>query len=145
MEDLQKQLVSYKETVEKLTLQVSKQLPPFSEESFVSDEQIQFYTGLPNIKIVKVVFEHVSRGLASDSGTKLSQFQEFLCVLVKLRTNAAIEDLCYHLNISPATVSLNWLKQMDTRLKELIPWPDRDALRKTMPDCFQVSFGCKLS
>ena len=36
---LQEQLVSYKETVEKLTLQVTKQLPPFSEESFLSDEQ----------------------------------------------------------------------------------------------------------
>ena len=28
---LQEQLVSYEETVEKLTMQVSKQLPPFSE------------------------------------------------------------------------------------------------------------------
>ena len=51
-------------------------------------------------------------------------------MLVKLRTNAANEDLCYHLNISPATVSrilLQWLKQMDIRLQHLIFWPDRDA------------------
>ena len=145
IEALQEQLVSYKETVEKLTLQVTKQLPPFSEESFVSDEQTQFYTGLPNIKII---FEHVSKGLPSDGVTKLSQFQEFVCVLVKLRTNAANEDLCYRLNISPATVSrilLKWLKRMDIRLQELIFWPDRDALRKTMPECFQVAFERKVA
>jgi len=124
---LQEQLVSYKETVEKLTLQVSKQIPPFSEEIFVSDEQTQFYTGLPNITMIKIIFEHVSKSLPSDGVTKLSQFQEYVCVLVKLRTNAANEDLCYRLNISPATVSrilLKWLKQMDIRLQELIFLPD---------------------
>ena len=62
-------------------------------------------------------------GLPSDGITKLSQFQEFVCVLVKLRTNAANEDLCYRSNISPATVSrilLKCLKRMDIRLQELI-------------------------
>ena len=30
---------------------------------------------------------------------------------------------------------------MDLRLKDLIIWPERDNLRKTMPLCFQESFG----
>ena len=30
---------------------------------------------------------------------------------------------------------------MDIRLRDLIIWPDRDSLRKTMPVCFQQSFG----
>ena len=47
---LQYQLVNYKDTVEKLIQQVGKQVPPFSEENFVSNKQTQFYTGLPNIK-----------------------------------------------------------------------------------------------
>ena len=34
---------------------------------------------------------------------------------------------------------------MDIRLKSLIFWPDRDALQKTMPDCFQASFGKKVA
>ena len=98
--------------------------------------------------MVKIIFEHVSKGLPSDGVTKLSQFQEFVSVLVKLRTNAANEDLCYRLNISPATVSrilLKWLKQMDIRLQKLIFWPDRDALRKTMPECFQVAIERKVA
>ena len=98
--------------------------------------------------MVKIIFEHVSKGLSSDGVTKLTQFQEFVSVLVKLRTNTANEDLCYRLNISPATVSrivLKWLKQMDIRLQHLIFWPDRDALRKTIPDCFQESFERKVA
>ena len=33
---------------------------------------------------------------------------------------------------------------MDTQLKPLIIWPDRDVLHKTMPACFQESFGKKV-
>ena len=39
---------------------------------------------------------------------------------------------------------LKWLKQMDTRIRNLIIWPDRDAFQKTMPVCFQTSFGKKV-
>ena len=34
---------------------------------------------------------------------------------------------------------------MDIRLQHLIFWPDHDALRKTMPDCFQVAFERKVA
>ena len=33
---------------------------------------------------------------------------------------------------------------MDTQLQPLIIWPDRDVLQKTMPACFQESFGKKV-
>ena len=34
---------------------------------------------------------------------------------------------------------------MDIRLQDLIIWPDRDSLRKTMPQCFQESFRKKVA
>ena len=34
---------------------------------------------------------------------------------------------------------------MDLRLQDLIIWPDRDVLQKTMPVCFQASFGKKVA
>ena len=34
---------------------------------------------------------------------------------------------------------------MHNRLNHLIFWPDRDALMKTMPACFQASFGKRVS
>ena len=103
---------------------------------------------LPNIKMVNIIFEHVTKGLSSDGITKLSQFQEFVCVLVKLLTNVANKNLCYHLNISPTTasrISLKWLKQMNIRLQELIFWPDQDALTKTRSVCFPVAFEHKVA
>jgi len=59
-----------------------------------------------------------------------------------------MEYLAYCFGVSPSTVSrifLKWLKQMDLRLSNLILWPDHEALRKTMPACFQASFGKKVA
>ena len=68
--------------------------------------------------------------------------------MVKLSVNTPIEDLGYRFRVSTSTVSrilLKWLRQMDIRLKDLIHWLDRDALQKTMPVCFQESFGKKVA
>ena len=105
-------------------------------------EYTKFYAGLPNFRLVKAVFNHVSKGLPPEGATKLSYFQEFMCLLIKLRTNVQNEKLVHRFNVSPATISriiLKWLKKMDTRLSGLIFWPDREALRKTMPECFKDS------
>jgi len=48
-----------------------------------SDEYTLFHTGLPNFKLLKAVFDHVAKGLSSDGASKLSQFQEFMCVMLK--------------------------------------------------------------
>ena len=145
VEALERELIVSKSN----TRVLAEKLPPvaFSEESLVNDEMVRFYTGMPNIKIVKAVFDHVSRTLSSDSSTKLSPFQELMCTLLKLRLNSPIEDLAYRFGVSPSTVSRilsKWLKQMDTQLQPLIIWPDRDVLQKTMPVCFQESFGKKV-
>ena len=76
IEELQKELAHYKATVDKLTQQLDDRPAPFSE-SFVSDEYTKFYTGLPNFRLVKAVFDHVSKGLPPAAATKLSYFQDF--------------------------------------------------------------------
>ncbi|XP_065911810.1 uncharacterized protein [Dysidea avara] len=117
---------------------------PFNEQSLVDDACVQFYTGLPNLYIVKTVLDHVHKTMAGERATKLSSFQEFMCVLLKLRLNSPLQDLAYRFQVSLSTVSRilsKWLVQMDIRLQKLIVWPDRDSLRKTMPKCFQTAFG----
>ena len=57
-----------------------------------------------------------------------------------------LEDLAYCFNVSVSTISrvfLAWMVAMDTRLSPLIKWPDREDLWRTMPQCFQFSFGKK--
>ena len=151
IKELQDELADCKQALEKLSahVQVREYLPQFCEERFTNDSFTQHYTGLPNIQILKIVFDHVSMTLPpSEKSTKLSSFDEFICVMIKLRTNRANEDLSYCFGVSPATISRTLLKlfiQMDIRLRNLILWPDRDALWKTLPECFRSSFGTKVA
>ena len=69
-------------------------------------------------------------------------------VLMKLRLNAQMQDLAYRFIISFSTVSRifsKWMNIMNRRLGHLILWPNRDALTRTMPICFQESFGKKVT
>ena len=148
VKELQDQLADCQKAIDNLIEQGAERLPPFCEESFMSDEFTVTHTSLPNLKVLKAVFDHVSRTLPIERATKLSQFQEFICVMVKLQTNAPNKLLGYSFGVSASTISrilLKWLIQMDIRLQDLIIWPDRDALRKTMPSCFQKSFGKKVA
>ena len=149
IKELQDELADCKQALDKLSSQVREHLPQFCEERFMNDSFTQHYTGLPNIEVLKIVFDHVSKTLPlSERSTKLSSFEEFICVMIKLRTNRSNEDLSYCFGVSPATISralLKWLKQMDIRLRNLILWPDHDALWKTMPECFRSSFGTKVA
>ena len=64
---IQRELSSAKLTIERLTQQLNDHLPPFCEQSFVTDEYTKFHTGLPNFKVVKAIFDHVSKGLPTNS------------------------------------------------------------------------------
>ena len=122
-------------------------IPPFSE-SYLDQCDVTFYTGLPNIKIVKAVFNHVLPAITQSAFSKLTAFQEFMMTMLKLRLNCQLQDLAQRFSVSPSTVSriiLKWLKALYARLKKLIIWPDREALKKTMPVCFQAAFGSKVA
>ena len=86
----------------------------------------------------------------------MSLFQKVLLGLIRMRLNLSGRDLGYRFGgISEATVSRTFLHVVDVlyhRLKPLIIWPDRDALRRTLPmdfrkhcpncvviiDCFEI-------
>ena len=122
--------------------------PSFSEQTFLSDDYVKFYTGLPNITILKAVFDHVLPAVSLSDSSKLMPFLEYIAVLMKLRLNSNHQDLAYQLGVSMATISRivqKWVKAMDVRLGPLILWPERDVLQKTMPACFQESFWEKVA
>ena len=143
--DLQLQVQNFK-TTNFLSRQLKSYIAPFSEEYFTTDEHVKFYTGLPNLYILRSVFQHVISldGSGRLQFCKLSLFQEFSAVLVKLRMDCPIQDLAYRLDVSVATMShmfTKWLALLDNGLKPLIIWPDHEALRLTMPLSFRESFG----
>ncbi len=44
-----------------ITKYLTLQTPPFSESTLQSDDRVKFYSGLPNFKILKTVFDHVAK------------------------------------------------------------------------------------
>ncbi|XP_031572978.1 uncharacterized protein LOC116306983 [Actinia tenebrosa] len=119
----------------------------FSERYFLEsndcDERVRFYTGLPCFAILQKTFRYVSPHVTYKS-KRLSQFQEFVLVLIRLRLNVFMQDLTYRFEVTRRTVNRifhAWMIIMDERLSPLIHWPDREALQSTMPQCFQYSFA----
>ena len=65
----------------------------FSQES-LSNDAVKFYTGLPNLQVLNAVFEHVAVAVVKAGQpvpTKLTPFQEFMLVMLKLRLNSQNE------------------------------------------------------
>ena len=145
---LKEELKSCHATINELSTRLQEQLPPFCEESVKDDKFVLYYTGLPNVKVLKAIFKHVLKTMPSERINQLTPFQEFMCTLQKLRSNTPLQGLAYQFGVSKATISRifsRWLIQMDIRLQDLILWPDRESLQKTMPICFQESFGKKVA
>ena len=119
---------------------------PFTEEYFVdNDERVRFYTGLTSFDVLKATFDFIKPFITRRS-LNLSVFQEFISVLMELRLNVPHQDLAYRFNVSLSTVSrtfLAWMIAMNVRLSSLISWPEHEDLWRTMPKCFQYSFGKK--
>ena len=120
--------------------------PPFDQWEFENDkEKVKFYTGLPSFHILNTVFLQVSAHVTRKS-RNLTTFQEFILTLMKLKLDLPFKDLSYRFDMSLPTVSrifTAWMVALDVRLSPLIKWPDREDLWRTMPQCFQVSFGQK--
>ena len=63
--------------------------------------------------------------------------------LMKLRLNVFDEDLAFRFGVHRTIVSRNFhyvLNVMYVKTNHLIKWPDRDALRSTMPTSFRKFF-----
>lgn len=112
-----------------------------------NDDRVRYYTGLPNFKVLTLVFEFLKEHVPH--GNSLQPFQEFMLVLAKLRLNLGLQDLAYRCGIHVGTVSRilhKWISIMSIRLTPCcIIWPEREDLRKTMPLCFKQSFGSKVA
>lgn len=146
--NLQNELNSAYATIRTLKIEIDR-LKPFTKSSLQSksNEFIQHYTGLPNFKVLKTIFDFLV-GEQSHGGRKLTMFQEYMVALLKLRHNLSSQDLAYRFDVHASTISrilLKWLTLMDIRLRPLIMWPEMENLRKTTPECFRAEFGDKVA
>ena len=117
----------------------------FDREDMLDDDKVAFYTGLPTLKLLDALYGHIAPHITRRSLT-LTNYQELVMVLMKLRLDIPYRDLAYRFGVSISTVSRifsSWLTTMEIRLSPLIYWPEREELWQTMPQWFQYSFGKK--
>ena len=79
--------------------------------------------------------------------TKLTDIQVFMIVMAKLMLDNPLQEFAYKFDVSVATVShifLKWLAILDTKLKPLLKWPEREFLWISTPACYRSSFGKKV-
>ena len=101
LDELKKQL---------LNIEISRQA--FSE----NDEKTKFYTGIPNFVLLIHVFNLVATPVKHTSTNDLSQFQEFLITLMKLKLNSPFQHLAFRFGISVSTVRRVFEQWIDTCL-----------------------------
>ena len=118
------------------------------ESDFKEDKKVTFYTGLSSSITLMALFNLISPGLSDRKNSKLTKFQKFIVTLMRLRCNLMIQDLAYRFGVSITTISRAFAEVIDllyVNLLDLIVWPNRDDLIKTMPLCFREEFGKKVT
>ncbi|XP_060871942.1 uncharacterized protein LOC132946120 [Metopolophium dirhodum] len=115
-----------------------------SEKTFIGREKmLTYYTGLESMAVFNLVLDHIKHGLTANN-QRLNEFQKLLLCLMKLRLNVPFTDLGYRFNVTCSTASIIFRKViilLEHMFKNLIYWPDREALRSTMPRSFFNIFG----
>ena len=89
------------------------------------------------------------KALSTSANNKLSPVDSFIFTLMKLQLNLFNKDLAFWHQVSSPTVCRvfkKWVIVMYHRLgPHMIQWPSREALQRTMPLCFRVSYGLKVT
>ncbi len=131
-----------------LNASLKKELEEFSlgEISFENDDgKVLHYTGLSSWSLLSKLLIYVKPYLTQSSGRPeaLTPFKQLLLTLMRLRLGLSGQDLAYRFGVHPSTVSRKFefvVGVLHSKLKFLIMWPDRDALRKTMPLVFRKHY-----
>eukprot|EP00795_Rhopilema_esculentum_P009843 gene9843-18421_t len=94
--------------------------PFFDREDMLEDEKVLFYTGLPTLKLLDAVYEHVAQYVTRRSLT-LTKYQELVLALIKLRLNVPYQDLAYRFGAWGGRTSDKFLTENCCLLNKLMP------------------------
>lgn len=119
---------------------------------------ISFYTGFYDFETLMLCYsivEESSKNMNYGSYTKLTDdnklgrprklscFEEFTLVLMKLRLGLFNHDLAHRFDVSESSVSLifrTWIRLLRSELEPLIILPPRDVLKVQMPPLFKEHY-----
>ena len=134
---LRSEIAQLRDRVSKLSLE---------ESTMVDDnKKVAFLTGLPSYQALMRVLGLVQQFIPDHFNRKLSNFQEFLLVLMKLRLNLCEQYLAYRFDIHQSTVCrifYKWIIVLSKRLAALVFGLKGMCLGK---QCLQLSESILLS
>ena len=91
----------------------------------------------------------LSIAISHSAHHKLSEFDCFLLMIIKIIVELEPFDLAFRFGISQTTVGRifkKWTFLTYSRMgTTLIKWPTREAIQRTMPFCFRVHYGLKVT
>ena len=147
-ESLKKEIKESKEEIEKLQQdrKCLREIQNFKSPAAImqgDNDQTRFYTGLPSFAVFASLSDLFS-GLISPgiTGCGLSNSDQLLLVLMKLRLAIPNQDLAYRFRIHVTKVSKifhTWI-DMARELNQFIVWPDRGCIHENLPDCFKQKY-----
>ena len=112
----------------------------YDEEWFKdNDERVLFYTGLTNWPLL-TLYNFTESAISLQHHISFTPFQQLILTSMRLRLSLCGQDLADRFGIHSATVSRIFrdvLYLLYECLKFLIVWPEREAIRKTLPVAFR--------
>lgn len=138
--ELREENAKLKEELEKLS---------WSESTFKDDpKQFTYYTGLPTLAMFVVILQLINSSLDNVHVPKCSNFQKLILTCMKLRHNTSFKGLGYRFRIDARDASYIF-KNVIVILYEIFPfvvhWPERESLRRRVPECFKKVYGKKVA
>ena len=109
-----------------------------------NESLFNFYTGLPNTCFFNYLLEIVKQRKPHKCKT-LTQENHLLLVLMKLKVGLLHTDLACRFSLSLSNVShiyKSWITILSEELEMFLVWPERDDLRRNLPESFPNFKNC---
>ena len=98
---------------------------PFEQPDMSDDKKVKYYTGITNLPTLLLLLKFSLPEMKSVERS-LTNFQQIVITLMKLRLNLEETNLAYRFNVSQSTISRTfkkWISYMGHKLSPLIRWP----------------------
>ena len=111
-----------------------------------NDDNVRYYTGLPNYASLEAVLNIVFPFLSSHKNLRLTVFDKHLMTLMRLKLNLHLKYLVYRFKTLQSSVSRTLLQMIHVVyqiMEYLIYWPSLEEFRLTTPLEFRLHVGLK--
>lgn len=114
------------------------------QELFVDTKKMKYLTGFPDFPTFEIIYKELEPFLPFTGNNKLSKFDVFLIVFMKLRLDLPFAYLSYQYKVTVKTLSTMFHEAIIVIYKKLncfVFWPDKEAEIENTPQMFTNLLG----